>query len=318
MQHHTFRRLSAVASAIAITALAACGSGSSGAAGSGGSAPGAAAAAAVPAADVTSGIATDPQARALLPASERSSNEISLGTTQVTGTSGLPHAGIANGKQVGLDLDIRAAVAAELGIKWKIETGTFQTIVPGVQNGKYQVGQGNFGVTKERLKVVDFVTYLNDGQSFVGRKSLGINKVTNLQDICGLNVATSPGTTFQRLLQSEAGKCAAAGKKPYTVQYYTDSAPIFLGLQNGKVDVYFGPTLSLKVLTKRIPGIQYLGQVTQTPVGFVTAKRSPLAPALVAAVNALIKNGTYQKIFAKWDVSGSLISKSQLNPPATF
>ncbi|NNG39075.1 transporter substrate-binding domain-containing protein [Flexivirga sp. ID2601S] len=310
-----FRHAVAAASIAATTLLvAACGSSTS-SAGAGG---GGGAAKAVPAADVTSKVAVDGAARALLPKEVQRSNQLTLGTTQVTGTASLPHAGIEGGKQVGLDLDIRAAVARKLGIDWKVDTGTFQTIVPGVQNGKYQVGQANFGVTKDRLQVVDFATYLRDGQSFVGRSGLPVKKVRTLQDVCGLKIATSPGTTFQKLLQSEQAKCAAAGKKPYTVQYFADTAPIYLGLQNGKVDVYFGPTLSLKVLTSKITGTTFLGEVTHTPVGFVTAKKSPIAPALVAAVNDLIKDGTYQRIFDKWQVGSSVIDKSALNPAPTF
>jgi polar amino acid transport system substrate-binding protein len=46
----------------------------------------------------------------------------------------------------------------------------------------------------------------------------------------------------QTLLTSNASQCAATGKKPWTVQYFGDSAPIFLGLANGKADLYLGPT----------------------------------------------------------------------------
>ncbi|WP_265445984.1 transporter substrate-binding domain-containing protein [Flexivirga meconopsidis] len=315
MPTSSFRHaLGAAVAATATILLAGCGSSASspGAAGGGGGAT------AVPAADVTSKVSVDSAARALLPKQVQQSNQLTLGATQVTGTSSLPHAGIEDGKQVGLDLDIRAAVARKLGIAWKVETGTFQTIVPGVQNGKYQVGQGNFGVTKDRLKVVDFATYLRDGQAFVGREGLSVKKVRTLQDVCGLKIATSPGTTFQKLLQSEQAKCAAAGKKPYTVQYFADTAPIYLGLQNGKIDAYFGPTLSLKVLTTKIRGTTFLGEVTQTPVGFVTAKKSPIATAIIAAVNDLIKDGTYQRIFDKWQVGSSVIDRSELNPAPTF
>jgi polar amino acid transport system substrate-binding protein len=67
-----------------------------------------------------------------------------------------------------------------------------------------------------------------------------------------LVAASSPGSTFQTLLTRNASKCSAAGKKPWTVQYFSDSAPIFLGLANGKVDLYFGPTLSLKALSDAV------------------------------------------------------------------
>ncbi|MDJ0344443.1 transporter substrate-binding domain-containing protein [Streptomyces sp. H10-C2] len=114
--------------------------------------------------------------------------------------------------------DLRNAVAKVLGVNWKEEHGTFVTIIPGVQNGKFDVGQGNFGVTETREKVVDFASYLTDGQSFLSAKSLGLNKVTQLTDLCGLTVATSPGSTFQQILNDGAGKCAGVGKTPAGTQ----------------------------------------------------------------------------------------------------
>lgn len=314
MKNRSLRPVALLATTLTLSLpLAACGS-SSGGSGSSAAADGGSPQSAAAVADIR----TDQAARAKLPKDVQISNRITLGVTQVTGTSGLPHTGVQNGKEVGLDLDIRAAVAKKLGITFQPETGTFQTIVPGVQSGKYQVGQANFGVTKDRLKIVDFATYLNDGQSFVGSKEVKLTAVKSLLDVCGLKIATSPGTTFQKLLESSKDECAAAGKKPYSVQYFADNAPIYLGLQNGKVDVYFGPTLSLKVLVQKIRGTRYLGQTTRTPVGFVTAKGSPLAPALSAAVNDLIADGTYAKLFAKWNVADSVIAKSQINPTPTF
>jgi polar amino acid transport system substrate-binding protein len=248
----------------------------------------------------------------------RSSGQLILGTTINPGTSGLPHAGQVDGQNVGLDVDLRNAVAKVLGVTWSVQNGTFATIIPGVQNGKYQVGQDNFGATAAREKIVDFATYLNDGQAFLGASSVSASSISAITDACGYTIATAPGSTFQTLLTSNASKCAATGKKPWTVQYFSDSAPIFLGLANGKVDLYFGPTLSLKYDAAHIAGTKFLGQISSTPVGFVTAKNSPIAKALSAAVNELIANGDYAKIFTKWDVGGDLITKSVLNPPTTF
>jgi polar amino acid transport system substrate-binding protein len=273
---------------------------------------------AIPTQDVVSGIAEDPKLNAELPASVRSSGQLILGTTISPGTSVLPHAGQVNGQNVGLDVDLRNAVAKVLGVSWNVQNGTFATIIPGVQNGKYQVGQDNFGATKAREQVVDFATYLNDGQGFLGASTVSDSSISTITGACGYTIATSPGTTFQTLLTSDASKCTADGKKPWTVQYFSDSAPIFLGLANGKVDLYFGPTLSLKYDATHIAGTKFLGQISSTPVGFVTAKNSPIAKALSDAVNELIANGDYAKIFAKWGVGGDLITKSVLNPATTF
>lgn len=277
--------------------------------------PGAPSAAAFPNRDVVSAIAVDPALRAELPASTRT---LTLGTTLTSGTSGLPHAATVNGTAVGVDVDLRNAVAKVLGITWNVQNGTFATIIPGVQNGKYDVGQDNFGVTAAREQVVDFATYLTDGQSFLGPASSRLTTVTALTDLCGLTVATSPGSTFQQILTTGAGKCAAVGKQPYTVQLFADTAPIWLGLGNGKVDVYFGPTLSLKYDATHVPNTKFLGQFSSTPVGFVTGKGSPVAKALSDAVNKLVTDGDYAKILDKWGVTSSGIATSAVNPRPTL
>ncbi|MFL6114001.1 MAG: transporter substrate-binding domain-containing protein [Catenulispora sp.] len=271
--------------------------------------------ASLPTQDVVSGIQADPALKAELPAAVAARGTLLLGTTQPTGLAGLPHDGVDGaGKEVGLDVDLRNAIGKKLGLTWDTQYGTFQTIIPGAQNGKFDVGWGNFGVTKAREQIVDFATYLTDGQAFLGSADVKADKISTLTDLCGYNVATSPGSTFQQILTDGAAKCAAAGKKPYQVQYFSDSAPIFLGLANGKVDVMFGPTLSLKYDAGHVPGTRFLGQISSTPVGVVVAKGSPLAKPLSDAVNALIADGTYAKIFAKWGVTDIEVASSQIDP----
>ena len=306
--------LAALLAAATLVLIAACGSTSKSEAGAPVAAVGSASAP-LPTQDVVSGIQADPALKAELPAAVAARGTLLLGTTQPTGLSGLPHDGVDGaGKEVGLDVDLRNAIAKKLGVTWDTQYGTFQTIIPGAQNGKFDVGWGNFGVTKAREKIVDFATYLTDGQAFLGASSVSADKISTLTDLCGYTVATSPGSTFQQILTDGAAKCSAAGKKPYQVQYFSDSAPIFLGLANGKIDVMFGPTLSVKYDAAHVPNTKFLGQISTTPVGVVTAKGSPLAKPLSDAVNALIADGSYAKIFAKWGVTDTEVKTSQVNP----
>lgn len=270
----------------------------------------------IPTQDLVTGVAVDSAAQALLPSGTK---ELTLGLQRSPGVNNLPHTGeVPDGNPVGLDVDLRNAVGKALGITWKLELGTFSTIIPGVQNGRYQVGQGNFGVTKPRLEVVDFATYLNDGQSFVGSSNSGLTSVKTLEDLCGKKIVTGSGTTFQQILEKGAGQCAATGKPAYAVQYLDDQGAIILSLQNNKVDAYFGPTLSLRYLVDKVPGTKFLGEYSTSVVGFVTAKGSPIAPAIASAINTLIARGEYQKLFEKWKVPTSALPKSELNPAPKF
>jgi polar amino acid transport system substrate-binding protein len=311
----------ALAAALAAGLLAGCGStadtGSASDAANG-STPGsnASSGSGYPTQDVVSGVAEDQALHAaLLKADPSAANGLSLGTTYQPGLTGLPHVGEnAQGQSIGADVDLRNAVAKLLGITWNVQNGTFDTIIPGVQNGKFDVGQDNFGVTAAREKIVDFATYLTDGQALLAPSDSSLNTVTQVAQLCGLTVGTSPGSTFQTILTANAAKCAAQGKKPYTVDYFSDNAAIWLGLQNGRIDIYFGPTLSLKYDAAHVPNVKFLSQISSTPVGFVTAKGSPLAPLLSRAVNELISDGEYGRILAKWSIDGNGVTASRVNP----
>lgn len=314
--------LAAVLAAGGLLLASACGSASKPGAPAAVGKPAAAAgsgSASIPTQDVVSAVRPDPALKAELPAAIAARGTLLLGTTRPTGVAGLPHDGVdASGAPVGLDVDLRNAIAAKLGVSWQVQYGTFATIIPGVQNSKFDVGWGNFGVTKAREQIVDFATYLTDGQAFLGAATVRADAIGTLTDLCGYTVATSPGSTFQQILTDGAAKCPAAGKEPYRVQYFADNGPIFLGLANGKIDVMFGPTLSLRYDAQHVPGTKFLGQISSTPVGVVVAKGSALAKPLSEAINALIADGSYAKIFAKWGVTDTAIAASQINPAPTL
>lgn len=305
-------RLAVAVSASAL--LAGCGSSSDTSAQAAGASPGAAAG--YPTQDVVSSVAEDVKLHtALLAADPGAANGLTLGTTYSPGLTGLPHVGENSaGQNIGADVDLRNAVGKVLGITWNVQNGTFDTIIPGVQNGRFAVGQDNFGVTAAREKIVDFATYLTDGQALLAPGDSTLTKVTDITQLCGLTIGTGAGTTFQTILTKNAARCAGSGKKPYTVEYFSDNAAIWLGLSNGRIDAYFGPTLGLEYDATQVPNVKFLGQISSTAVGFVTAKASPLATLLSQAVNELIADGTYGRILAKWSIPGNGISGSAVNP----
>ena len=59
-----------------------------------------------------------------------------------------------------MDADLVTAVMQVLGLKPKLTNATFDTIIPGIQSGKYGMGASSFTDTLARQKVVDFVELL--------------------------------------------------------------------------------------------------------------------------------------------------------------
>ena len=70
---------------------------------------------------------------------------------------------------IGMDPDLVNALAAVMGLKAQMVNATFDTIIPGLAAGKYDLGASSFTDTKERQKTVDFVTYFTAGESFYAK-----------------------------------------------------------------------------------------------------------------------------------------------------
>ncbi|MFI0811819.1 ABC transporter substrate-binding protein [Streptomyces echinatus] len=287
--------------------LTACGSGTGG--------PDAAGVAAekaeVPTTDVVSAVRKDDAAAKLLPAgTTRLTVAVSVGGTP-PGTTYLD-----DGKTLtGQDVDFTKAVARVLGIELKVEQASFEAILPALDSGKYDFGASNFGVTDERRKTIDFVTYVNDGQGFATRKDSKLAKVTDLRQLCGLNVATSAGTTFEATLEQNEHVCADAGEKAYKVQTYAESSAVWSSLQQGRSDVVMSTINGLRYAVAHQQGLKFLNEYHRLDVGFAFKKGTDLAPAFQAAVNKLLSDGTYDRILRKWGTAGSAIEKSRISPP---
>ncbi|MFF0629027.1 ABC transporter substrate-binding protein [Streptomyces sp. NPDC004296] len=309
----TSRTALRTAALLATAALAVTGCGTDGTAAGTPDAGPDAATAKVPTTDVVSAVRKDPAAAALLPADVRARGTLALASSVGTppGATYLP-----DGRTLaGQDIDFADAVGKVLGLKLTREVAGFEAILPALGSGKYDVGTGNFGVTDERRKTLDFVTYINDGQGFAARRDSPLKKVTALTQLCGLTVATGAGTTFETTLEANTHLCKDAGKPPYDVRTYADQGALWISLQQGRSDVVMSTINGLRYAVAQQPGLRFLNEFKRLDVGFAFKKGTPLAPAFQAAVNRLKKDGTYGRILKKWGTGPSALTASRISPP---
>ncbi|WP_328306507.1 ABC transporter substrate-binding protein [Streptomyces sp. NBC_00442] len=305
-------RAAATIALLPLLTLTACGAGDTA-----GAAPGGAQALPAPSDDPVAAVHAVGSVAALLPADVRKA-----GTLRVGSSIGFPPgAYYPNGPDkpaAGQEIDIADAVAKVLGVKLERQDASFETILPALGSGKYDFGTGNFGVTAARLKSIDFVTYINDGQGFAVKKGNTAlkTKVTDLTQLCGLTIGTGVGTTFEATLTAQKGVCAKAGKKPYDVKVYSENGATLTALQQGRTDVIMSTINGLRYQAAQpASGTAFLGEYHRLDVGFAFTKGSPLTRAFQAAVNELIKDGTYARILKKWGTSSSGIESSRINAP---
>jgi polar amino acid transport system substrate-binding protein len=214
-----------------------------------------------------------------------------------------------NGKTViGMDADLAAALAQKMGIKEKIVNQTFDSIIPGIQSGKYGMGASSFTDTKEREKVVDFVTYFNAGTSFYVKASGGAD-VASLADLCDKTVAVEKGTTQQDDATAQGKKCKVK------VSVFPDQNGVNLALSSGRADVAMADSPVAAYQVKQSNGqFKLSGQpYGVAPYGLALPKGNGMTKPVLAALKALMASGQYKAILTKWGVQAGAIDNPTIN-----
>jgi polar amino acid transport system substrate-binding protein len=215
---------------------------------------------------------------------------------------------------IGMDADLMKALAAEMGLKVTIVNATFDTIIPGLAAGKFDVGASSFTDTKEREKTVDFVDYFSAGISFYTKAAAnpGVNTVA---DLCGKKVSVEKGTTEQEEATAQSGKCTKAGKKAVTVLVYPTQTSANLAISSGRAELGMADSPIAAYQVKQSGGQLKLTGETYgaAPYGLAIPKGTGMTTPILAALKALIASGSYGQILAKWGVQSGAITTPKIN-----
>ena len=229
------------------------------------------------------------------------------GIMDITYNNAPPDEQVVGGTNVGWEIDLGRAVAAELGLKWKLTTsGNFDGFIPGLQNGRYNTSFTSFIQTPARLKQIDIVTYYNVGTGFAVKKGSGIS-IKKPTDLCGHTVAVLEGSAF--IQQIESIKCKAAGKAAMTVQSFPSDSAAELAVSSGRVQIYSSSEDQLSYLIQKTAHQFLLQPLNFDPVpeGAGVTKGIGLSKPIANAMNALIKSGAYAAIMKKWSLTYGLV-----------
>ena len=215
---------------------------------------------------------------------------------------------VQNGQVVGVDADLANALAKQLGTKVKLVNATFDTIIPGLLDGKFDVGASSFTDTKAREQQVDFVTYFSSGEAFYVKATAPAN-FTSLDSLCGHSVAVESGTTEETDAQAQAKKCHV------NVLSYADQNQANLAVSSSRADVGFldsqvaGYVVNISNGQFKLSGSSF----STAPYGLAVPKNSGLAQPLLTALKALMADGTYKSILTKWGVESGAITNPVIN-----
>ncbi len=215
---------------------------------------------------------------------------------------------------IGMDADLMKALGEVMGLKVSVVNAKFETIIPGLAAGKYDIGASSFTDTKEREKTVDFVDYFSAGISFYA-KAASPPPVKTVADLCGRSVSVEKGTTEQEEATAQGKKCTSAGKKAVNVLVYPDQNGANLAISTARAELGMADSPVAAYQVKQSNGAFALIGETYgaAPYGLAIPKTSGMTGAVLAALKVLIANGGYAKILSKWGVQAGAVSTPVLN-----
>ncbi len=257
-------------------------------------------------------VSADPALAAQVPAAIKSAGKITYGTD----ASYAPNEFIGDdGKTIqGVDIDLGNAIAAKLGLQSTWENSNFDSLIVGVQNGKYGASMSSFTVNPDRESQVNMVTYYSAGTEWA--VPAGNPQNINPDDACGKRIAVQKATVQVDDITARSAACTAAGKPAIDIQQYNLQSDATTAVASGKADAMLADSPVIEYAAKQNTKIQALGNIYDSaPYGVVVPKdQTAFATAIQGAVQALIADGSYKAILDKWGVANGAIQTSQVNP----
>lgn len=219
----------------------------------------------------------------------------------------------ANGNAIGWEIDFLNAVAAKLGLTAQYQAASFDTIIPGITGGKYDIGLSSFFDTAEREKVVDMVNYYTAGIQWAA----AAGKTVDPNDACGLTIAAQNGTTeILDDLPAKDKACTDAGKPAIKVLGYDTQDDATNAVILGRADALTADAPVTNYAIKQTDGklVQAGPEYDKFLYGMPVAKTSgTLKEALQQAIIDLQKDGELDAILNKWGVESGKITDITIN-----
>jgi len=221
----------------------------------------------------------------------------------------------AQGEINGWEIDILRAATQALGVQLDLRPTTFDTLIPGLQSKRFDAAVGQIGVTDLRLKVLDMIGTLRANELFAALTGSEL-KVKTLGDLCGVTVSTVRGSREFEFAQAYQPQCAAAGKQPINMLVFSDGNAAADSLMSKRSEVIWLGSTTISYFVSQTKGkTKVVGSYTDTSyIGVALSKNSDSSPALQAAIQHLLEDGTYKAILAKWGLEDGAASKISLNP----
>lgn len=200
---------------------------------------------------------------------------------------------------VGIDVEVAQAIAEKLGMELEVTDIAFDSIIPGIQTGKYDMGMAGMTVTDERKEQVNFSdSYATGVQVVIVKDDSPITSVDDLfADGASTVVGTQAGTTGFIYATSDIEDVGLG-----TVKSFGKTTDAVEALKNGQVDCVILDNEPAKALVAANEGLHILDTeyAVEDYAIAIAKENTDLLEKVNKALSELTADGTLQSIVDKY------------------
>ncbi len=217
----------------------------------------------------------------------------------------------ATNQRLGFDVDMAEAIAVSLATTVDWQEMPFVQFIPALQTGRIDMAVDGIGDLPPRREVVDFVDYFRTGAIFFVMSN---TPAKTEADLCGLKVGASRSTSWPADIKAWSNAHCAG--KPMDAMGTEGSIDTRTQMRTGRIDVGVQGSETIGYLMQTDPGVfRPIGTAfTEVIGGIPMAKTDPkLREQVRASVQAMMDNGAYKTLLAKWHLEDNGIPTATIN-----
>ena len=211
----------------------------------------------------------------------------------------------------GVNPDIARLIGEALGLEVEIKVVNFDSIIPGMAAGRYDMTVSSMTPTDKRIAVIDFVDYMQIGNAIVVAK--GQPRLTQ-EALCGRRVGVLIGS-YQRTtnIPDYDQKCVTSGQPPIDAAQFQDTRQAISALTSARLDAVLADSPILEFAATQDPDVVISENYDFTPVAVGVTKEPPLVNAVAAALDTVITSSAYHEVLARYGLDSATITQARVN-----
>lgn len=234
----------------------------------------------------------------LLPSDVQKSGSI----TVVYGGQQPPYFIPEGGSVEGVGVELGDALAGVMGVEVEYKNiASLPALLAALQAGRADVTLGPWGDNAERQQVGTFLDWVSGKVAFLVTED-NPEEIDGLDTVCGARVSLIAGGQAEEVMAAQSEKCESEGEPAVDMRTFQDSATAALAVSSGRVDAYFSSVEPMTYYaqqseaTLKLVGTDQPNGFGELPMGAIVTDESGMLPAMRAAFEEVMSDGTYGKI----------------------